>query len=87
MNRIDRLIIKAQTVAVQSGPELYLAFLEPNGNAWTAITHLHNRGQETPTIHRATYATIEAAVEHIHAMAQEHPNSRDVPIIINDIPR
>ena len=88
MNRIDRLIIKVQRAAAHSGPELYLAFVEPNGDSWTAVAHLRDRVQgHDPTIQRATYATMEAAVEHIRAMAREYPNSRDVPIIINDIPR
>ena len=39
----------------------------------------------TPTIKWATYATMEAAVEHIHAMSLEYPNSKDVPIIIDDL--
>ena len=37
------------------------------------------------TIKRATYATLEAAVEHIRAISREYPNSRDVPVIIDDL--
>lgn len=88
MNRIDRLIIKAQSAAASSGLELILAFVEPDGDSWTAKVHLHDGVQgHDPTIQRATYATMEAAVEHIRAMSREYPNSRDVPIIINDLPR
>jgi len=87
MNRIDKLIIKAKKAA---GPDLELcvAFIEPSGDCWTAIVHLHDGVQgHDPTIRRATYDTLEAAVEHIRAISQEYPNSRDVPIIINDLSR
>ena len=33
----------------------------------------------TPTIKRATYATMEAAVEHIHAMSLDTPTARTCP--------
>ncbi len=82
MNRIDRLILKAQAV-VAPAVELSVALIERNGSAWTAEVHL--RGGDGATIKRATYATMEQAVVHIRAMAEEYPNSRDVPIIIDDL--
>ena len=82
MNRIDRLILKAQAV-VAPAVELSVALIERNGSSWTAEVHLSNG--DGSTIKRATYATMEQAVEHIRAMAAEYPNSRDVPIIIDDL--
>lgn len=85
MNRIDKLILKARAV-VSPGLELGVAFVELNGDSWTAVVHLYDGVQgHAPTIRRCTYATQEAAVEHIRAMAQEYPNTQDVPIIIDDV--
>ena len=85
MNRIDKLIIKARA-AVSPGLELSHAFVEHDGDSWAAVVHLSDGVQgHVPTIKRATWATLEAAVEHVRAVAAEYPNSRDVPIIIDDL--
>ena len=85
MNRIDKLIIKAQD-AVRPGLELVAAIIERDGHSWTAQTHLSDgTGKHPPNIKQATYAALEAAVEHIRAMSLEYPNSRDVPVIIDDM--
>lgn len=85
MNRIDKLLIQAKR-AVRPGLELTVALIERNGDSWAAQAHLWDGTPgHTPTIKRATYATLEAAVEHIRAMSLEYPNSRDVPIIIDDL--
>lgn len=84
MNRIDKLILKAR--AVSPGLELTVALIERNGDSWAAVVHLSDRGEgHAPTIKRATWATLEAAVEHVRAVAAEYPNNRDVPIIIDDL--
>ncbi len=85
MNRIDKLIIKAKE-AVRPGLELVAAIIEQSGNSWTAQAHLSDGMQgHGPTIQKATYATLDAAVEHIRALSLEHPNSRDVVVIIDDL--
>lgn len=85
MNRIDKLILQARHIAAP-GLELTVAIIEQNGDSWTAQTHLSDgTGKHAPTVKRATYATLEDAVEHIRAVAAEYPNSRDVPIIIDDL--
>ncbi len=85
MNRIDKLIIQAKRIA-RPGLELTVALIEQNGDSRTAQAHLSDGVPgHTSTIKRATYATMEAAVEHIHAMSLEYPNSKDVPIIIDDL--
>lgn len=84
MNRIDKLILKAR--AASPGLELSVALIERDGDSWTAVAHLSDGVQgHAPTIKRATWATLERAVEHIRAMSMEYPNSRDVPVIIDDL--
>lgn len=85
MNRIDKLILKARKAA-HPGLELVAAIIEQSGDSWTAQAHLwEGVAGRAPIIRRATYATEEAAVEHIRAVAAEYPNSRDVPVIIDDL--
>lgn len=84
MKQIDRLIIKAKQ---RTGVELTLAMVELCGGSWTAAVHLWDRVPgHPPTIQTTTHATMEAAVEHIHTLADKYPNSRDVTIIVDDIP-
>lgn len=85
MNRIDKLLIQAKRAA-RPGLELTVALIERNSDSWTAQMHLWDGVPgHTPTIKQANYSTMEAAVEHIHALAEQHPNSKDVPIIIDDL--
>ena len=86
MKQIDRLLIEAKRIAEYGGKELTLAMIGQVGNFWTAAAHLWDRVQgHSPTVEITTYATEEAAVEHIHALAEKYPNSRDVTIIIDDL--
>ena len=85
MNRIDKLILKARAAAVP-GLEVSVALIERKGNSWAAQVHLSDGvANHHPTIKRATWATLERAVEYVHTVAAEHPNSRDVPIIVDDL--
>lgn len=85
MQRIDKLLIKAQRAA-KGGLELILAMVVPDGNSWAAVVHLWDgKNGHSPTIQQSTWPTMDAAVEHIHELANEYPNSRDVPIIIDDL--
>lgn len=85
MNRIDKLILKAKA-AVSPGLELAVALIERNGDSWAAVVHLSDGVQRhAPTTKRATWSTLGAAVEHVRAVAAEYPNSRDVPVIIDDL--
>lgn len=85
MNRIDKLILKARA-AVSPGLEVSVALIERSGDSWTAVIHLDAGAPgRTPTIKRATWATLDAAVEHVRTMAAEYPNSRDVPIVVDDL--
>ncbi len=85
MNRIDKLIFKARAAAA-SDLELGTALIEQDGDSWAAVIHIHDRTQEhTPTVKRATWTTLERAVEYVRAVAEEYPNSQDVSIIIDDL--
>lgn len=85
MNRIDKLILKARAAAAPD-LELGAAIIERDGDFWAAVVHIHDRRQgHAPTIKRATWATLERAVEHIQAVAAEYPNTQDVPVIIDDL--
>ena len=85
MNRIDKLILRAQRAAYPN-LELTLALIGHTGDSWTAEAHLWDGVPgHAPTVKRATWATLERAVEHIRAMSLEYPNSRDVPVIIDDL--
>ncbi|MCI9038200.1 MAG: hypothetical protein HFF80_10735 [Oscillospiraceae bacterium] len=85
MNKIDRLILKAKEAA-RGGQELTVAIIERSGNSWTAQAHLSDGVPgHIPSIKQAAYTTLEAAVAYIRAIADEYPNSQDVPVIIDDM--
>lgn len=85
MNRIDKLILKARAAAAP-GLELGAALIERDGDSWAAVVHIHDRTRgHAPTVKRATWATLERALEYIQAVAEEYPNSRDIPVIIDDL--
>lgn len=83
MNRIDRLIIKAKH---SIGTELVFAFVERCGEQWKTAVHLSRKEQCPPEICESLHATDEEAIEHICAMAEKYPNSRDITIIVDDMP-
>lgn len=84
MNRIDRLIIKARE---SIGVELILAMVERCGNLWTASAHLGDwRRNCPPVIKESAHATLDAAIDYIHELARDYPNSQDVHIIVDDLP-
>ena len=87
MKQIDRLLIEAKKIAGYSGKELTFAMIGQEGNFWTAAAYLWDLVPgHRPTVEITTHETDKAAVEHIHTLAEKYPNSRDVPIIIDDIP-
>lgn len=85
MKQIDRLLIKAQQAA-RGDMELILAMVVPDGDSWTAEAHLWDGVPgHSPPVRRSTHATMEDAIEHIHELAKEYPNCRDVPVIVDDL--
>lgn len=86
MKQIDRLLIEAKKIAGYTGKQLTLAMVERRGDSWAAMAHLWDRtAGHSPTVETTAHSTEEDAVEHIHALAREYPNSRDVTIIIDDL--
>lgn len=86
MKQVDRLLIEAKKLAGYSGPELTLALVERFGDSWTAAAHLWDRlPGHSPAIKKSAHTTQDAAVEYIHRMAKQYPNSRDVVIIVDDV--
>ena len=70
----------------RGGLELIFAMVIPDGDFWAAEAHLWNGTEgHAPTIKRSTWATMDAAVEYIHALEKEYPNTQDVPVIVDDI--
>ena len=86
MKQVDRLLMKSRHLA-RGGLELFLAMVILDGDSWTAEAHLWDGVEgHAPTIKHSTWPTMDAAVEHIHALAEECPNTKkDVPIIVIDI--
>ena len=83
MKRIDRLIVKAKR---SIGTELILAYVERCGDQWKAQVHLDHKQQGRELeICESFHPTEDAALDHIHAMADKYPNSRDLTIIVDDI--
>ena len=87
MKHIDLLLIEAKKTAGYIEKELTLAMIWQDGHLWTSTVHLWDRVQgHRPTVETTTHATEAAAVEYINALAEKYPNSRDVVVIVDDIP-
>lgn len=87
MKQIDRLLIEAKKIAGYTGKQLTLAMVERCGVSWVAIAHLWDRMPgHSPVVETTTHNTLDAAVEYIHILARDYPNSQDVVIIVDDIP-
>jgi len=86
MNQIDRLIIEAKRIAGLSSKQLELARIEHTGDEWASIAHVWDGVEgHAPTTERALHTTMESAIDHIHDLAAQYPNSRDVTILVDDI--
>ncbi len=85
MRRIDQLILRAKEAAAP-GLEPGVALIGREGDSWTAVVHLHDRRPGRPSaLRRAARATPEGAEAYVRAVAAEYPNSRDLPVIIDDL--
>ena len=85
MKKIDELLIKAQHM-VKGCRELIFAMIFSEGGSWAAEAHLWDGTEgHAPTIERSIWPTMDTAVEHILEIEKEYPNSRDVPIIVDDL--
>ena len=66
--------------------ELYLAMIDHHGDSWTATAHLCDRGStRSPNIRESQHDTLDAAIDHIHTLAAQYPNSKDLVILVDNI--
>ena len=87
MKQVDRLIIKAKEAAGLNDLRLCMAAVVPCGRRWSSLASLWDGVKgHAPTVKQATHATQDAAVDYLQSLAEIHPNSGDVAIIIDDIP-
>ena len=85
MKLINRLIIEAKTM--RNNKEIIHAIVERVDDEWSAKAYLWDGVQgHTPTVERTTHATTDAAIDYLQELAGKYPNSRDVPIIMDDLP-
>lgn len=86
MKQVDRLIIEAKHIAGLSGKQLELARIEHTGDDWVSFTHIWDAVEgHAPAIEQASHATMDAAINYIHDLASQYPNSRDVTILVDDV--
>ena len=83
MNQVDRLMIKAKRLAT-GGLEVCVGMTVPDGDQWKYTAHLWD-GVNPATIDTALHTTKDDAIDYLHKLAEEYPNSRDVSIIVFDV--
>ncbi len=85
MKRIDRLLIEAKTMI--SNRKLVCAMVDRLNAAWIATAHFADKAKGRGVImESSTHGTLDAAIDHLHKLGEQYPNSRDVPIIVDDFP-
>lgn len=86
MKQIDRLTIAAKRIAGLTGKQLELARIELTDGGWVLFAHVWDGVVgNAPVVERSSHATMDAAIESVHALAGQYPNSRDITILIDDI--
>ena len=86
MDKVDKLIIRAKRTAQRKAERFYMGFVEynPDTGKWIAKGDLwagKRRGG-----HRVTteHDTMEAAVDALHALADEYPNTVEDAVVFID---
>jgi hypothetical protein len=87
LDRIDKLMILAKKKFGNDGKEISVCFVEPVGGHWVAKADIWD-GRPGGDIQRkeSVHGTVNEAIEALHDLAEEYPNSQDITIIVNDIP-
>lgn len=87
MQRIDRLLLKAQKIYGTKGKALHLAFVTEEEGRYKAVGQLWNGKdgslQQEDCV-TSWHDTQEEAIEAIHKIAEEYPNREDVLIFLED---
>lgn len=83
MKLINRLLIEAK--AMQKGEkEIVYALVDRDCGQWSAKAYFIDRDGDM-SFDVSTHATIDDAINHLHAVGEQYPARRDVPIIIDDV--
>lgn len=88
MNKVDKLIIKAKRAAQRKAERIYAGFVsyDPDTGRWIAKGDLWAGKRRGGRRIRTEHDTMEAAVDALHALADEYPNTvEDVSIFIDDL--
>lgn len=83
MKLINRLLIEAK--AMRAGEkEIAYALVDRDGGQWSAKAYFVDLvGNMSFDV--STHATIDDAINHLHAVGEQYPARCDVPIIIDDV--
>lgn len=86
MGRIDRLIIRAKRTAQRKAERFFVGFVsyEPNTGKWIAKGDLWAGKQRDGRRITTEHDTMEAAVDALHALADEYPNVTEDAVIFID---
>ncbi len=88
MDKVDRLIIKAKKAAQRKAERFYMGFVDydPDKGKWIAKGDLWTGKRGGGRRITAEHDTKEAAVDALHALADEYPNTvEDAVIFIDDL--
>lgn len=88
MDKVDRLIIQAKKAAQRKAERLYMGFVnfDPGTGIWTAQGQLCGGKINGVRQIFTEHDTMETAVDALHALADEYPNTvEDAVIFIDDL--
>ena len=88
MDKVDKLIIKAKRAAQRKAERFFRGFVEhdPDTGKWTAQGQLCGGKINGVRQIFTEHDTMEAAVDALHALADEYPNTaEDVVIFIDNL--
>lgn len=86
MTQVDRLLIKAKSIAGLGGQRLDMAMVTEKNGRWEAECHLWDGEQgHTQTVVCSVHDTEDEAIDYVHEQARKYPNSRDLIILVDDI--
>ena len=88
MDKVDRLIIQAKKAAQRKAERFYMGFVnfDPDTGIWTAQGQLCGGKINGVRQIFTEHDTMETAVDALHALADEYPNTvEDAVIFIDDL--
>jgi len=88
MQKVDRLLAKAKQAVQRNAERFFMGFVEQDLNTgkWIAMGDLWTGKQGGGRRITTEHDTMEAALDALHALAEEYPNTvEDTLIFIDDI--